>query len=66
MTPLGPATIVGFEQFTPQGKQAPNADLDPEDTSRVCVFLDQPDNWLFSKEGSLPYIVRNQLSHLED
>lgn len=69
-TPLGLATILGFERF---GKGLPGdwnyvpSDLVNYDNGgRVAVTLDEPDRWLFSKQGAIPYIFRSQLAGVNE
>lgn len=64
MTPLGAATVLGFETFNAKGFSAPLSNTD--NGGRVAVTLDEPDNWLFSKKGAIPYIFRSQLTELNE
>lgn len=59
-TPLGLATIVGFEWFNERGFSRPLASHDTG--GRIAVQLDEPDNWLFSKSGAIPYMFRSDLA----
>ena len=68
-TPLGLATIIGFERF---GRGRPGhwdyvpSDLVQHDNGgRVACKLDEPERWSFSAQGATPYIFRSQLSGLE-
>ena len=70
MTPLGAATVLGFEQFGSgiQGDRnyVPSSIIDTDNSGRVAVTLDEPDNWLFSKKGAIPYIFRSQIQDINE
>ena len=67
-TPLGPATILGFERFgrgLPGDRDYVQQGMVAEDNrGRVAVKLDNPDNWLGSKRGLIPYMFRSQCGTL--
>lgn len=63
-TPYGPATIVGFERFGPDGKSLELATEDTNSESRVCVELDQENAWANGEWGNKPYIYRSELVNL--
>ena len=70
MTPLGAATIIGFEEFGIgiQGDHnyVPSCLVFIDNGGRVCAMLDEPDNWLFSKKGATPYFFRSQCGELTE
>lgn len=59
----GPGVVVGFERFSPSGKQMEPSDIDIEaSTARVIVQLDDPTKWAFHDKGvGLPHFYRREL-----
>lgn len=64
-TPLGLATILGFEEFDSKGSSKPLR-VEYDSGGRVCCKLDEPDNWFGSKQGMDPYIFRSQLAECNE
>ncbi len=65
-TPLGPGTILGFENFNSKGSSNPDMDTDPNNGFRVHVRLDEPKNWLAPPGQPDPYMNRSELQELKE
>lgn len=59
MTPMGPATVLGFEAFTPEGSTDTPSDFDTG--RRIIVALDDPEKWVFSSQGLNPHMFRHEV-----
>ena len=64
MTPLDAGIILGFESFTPQGKQGPTSDAD--NGNRAIVQLDKPENWLATPGTPHPYMFRSDITEINE
>ena len=61
-TKYGPATVIGFERFTSDGKSSFLSVTDVEGSnSRVRCRLDIPENWSLHATGGDPYFMRSDL-----
>ncbi len=64
-TKYGPATVVGFECFSPDGRSSYLVYEDVEgSSSRVRCKLDKPENWSLSESGGDPYFWCSDLQQL--
>lgn len=66
-TPLGPATILGFETFNLDGMKSTVIDTDLYPDSRVLVQLDEPKKYMWWKTTQPnPYMYRSELFTLKE
>ena len=63
-TPLGAATIIGFEHFDHGNESKPISDTDTG--GRAIVRLDKPENWKPTVLTPNPYMFRSQLGELHE